>query len=212
MAGIADADKLHFQVIVKGTIAALDMSTVSTYSTLHYRRSLRVADFNPTNFITAFHAMVKADWKALASASWSWGSTSVRCIDDAADGGIAVDVGEVGGVGGECLPAFNQQLVAKYTAFRGKHYRGRLFVPSVPESSVDGNTLKGTALAALQTMADDIGALITDADDNQYVPWLFSASLSQILTNPTTVIGEDVIAMFARDPIAVLKGRKAKAA
>jgi len=209
--GIADASKLHHLVLVKGEIAALGMSVTPTINLLYYRRTAIVAPLNQANLITAFHTAVKASWKAAASSSWTWLSTMTRCIDDATDAGTLTVVTEAGGVAGECMPTYNAQLISKACLLRGKSYRGRVFFPSVPEGSADGNTLTAGGLALLVTVADKLDDGFTDADGNPYVPVVFSAKLSQVVTNPTTVTTTDISACTAHDPVTSLKRRKRKA-
>jgi hypothetical protein len=208
---IPDGSQLHFQITVKGEMAALGMSVTPTINLLHYRRTNSPAPVVQANVITAFHTLVKANWKAACSASWTWVSTAVRCVNDATDAGTGAVVGEVGGVAGECTPAFNVQLITKQTALRGRSYRGRVFIPSVPEGGVDGNTLTAAQLALLEAVADDLEVGFTDADGNNFVPFLLSTTQSQLVTNPTTVVGSDVVTCTAKDPVSVLRSRKARA-
>lgn len=205
---IPDTEMLHLQVTVRGEFAALGADVVTTDNVFHFRRTSTPATLNQANFVTGLHALIKADWKAACSAQWTWSKTLTRCIDDATDAGSETVVGEVGGVAGECLPAFNCQLINKKTALRGRSYRGRFFIPSVPEGGADGNTLTVAQLALLTTLAGKLDDGFADSDGNTWVPFLFSASLSVIDSNPTLVNGSDITLCTAVDPIAVLRSRK----
>lgn len=208
---IPDNEKLHFEFKIKGELAALGMSITPTINLIHYRRTNNPVDVNLVSVINGFQALVQASWLAAVSASWTLAAIGCRCIDDATDAGTEEVVGSVGGVAGECLPGFNNMLITKKTALRGRNYRGRLFVNGIPESGVDGNTLTAGQLALLATLADDLDVGFTDADGNSFVPFLLSTSLSQLETNPTTVLGADVTLCEGNDPVSVLRSRKARA-
>lgn len=207
---IADGQKLHIEVKVSGTLAALGMATTPTVNILHYRRTNTPADLQLSSVVTAFQALVEASWLAAVSASWTWDATTARCINDATGGAHTEAITAPGDVTGECLPGFNNMLITKQTASRGRSYRGRVFINGVPESGVDGNTLTAGQLTLLGTLAGKLDDGFTDADGNQFTPFLFSPTLSQIEANPTEVLGVDITGCTAKDPVAVLRSRKAR--
>lgn len=208
---IPDNEKLHVEVKIFGELAALGMSVTQTVNLLHYRRTNNPVDLNLANFINAWQATVQASWLAAVSASWTLVKLGARCINDATDAGSEEVVGSVGGVAGECLPGFNNMLITKETALRGQSYRGRAFINGVPEGGVDGNTLTAAQLALLATLAGVLDNGFTDSDGNSFVPFLVSTSQSQLEENPTEVIGTDITTCTAKDPVSVLRSRKARA-
>lgn len=208
---IPDSEKLHVQLVINGQIAALGATAQLTASILHYRRTSSTPDFVAASFINAWQANCETNWLAAASSSWAFKSYHARCINDATDAGTVETITTAGGVTGDCLPAFNTQLITKQTALRGRSYRGRLFFPSVPESGVDGNTLTAGQLALLQAVADDLDDGLTDADGNTYVPFLLSVIQSTIASNPTNIVGADITSCTAKDDVAVNRSRRARA-
>lgn len=55
---------------------------------------------------------------------------------------------------GECLPANCAAQITFYTGLRGRAYRGRIFVPGVPEASTNGSSLGGQFHTDMQSAGD----------------------------------------------------------
>lgn len=208
---IPDTEMIHFEVKVHGLLDAQGMSARPTVNIFHYRRTAFPVPVVQLNTLTAFQTLVEASWLAAASVHWTLVDYEIRCINDPTDGGSLLSVGTAGGIAGEAEPGFNNMVIHKATAYRGRNYMGRSFVAGLPESGADGNTLTAGQLALLSTLAGKLDDGFADGDTNPFVPFLFSASQSQIETYPCTVIGADIILCTARDPVGVLKSRKARA-
>jgi len=97
---LADGDKSHFEIIVKGTTAALGGVSQSTVTPLHYLRTSFAANYSAAALITAFHALCKTPWKDAVSLSWLWDTTEVRCIDSPMEQKSTIPVAEAGAVAG----------------------------------------------------------------------------------------------------------------
>jgi len=205
---LSDAQKQNFMVIVRGSLAAGGSESQNTVNILTYRRTAFPVAFSGTAFITAFHANSKANWKAAVSASWTWVSTEVRCIDDAVEPSTTVAVGEVGGVAGDALPSYCAMVISKLTAFRGRSYRGRLYLAGVPESGNVNNALNAGHKILLDAVAVDGSALITDANANTFKPTVLSQKMSVLTTSPATVLATDITSMTARQVLGRMSSRK----
>lgn len=209
---VTDPERIHIQLTIQGTIAALDATPQTTVNILHYRRTAFPADFNAANFINACQAKFEAELLAAVSEHWTLENYHARVLNDVTDAGSTETLSSPGLVAGQCLPAHNCQLITKQTALRGRSYRGRIFIPTVPESGCDGNTLTAGQLALLAALAAKLDDTITDGDLNVFVPFLFSPTLSTYLTAPTDIKGADITSLTAKDDVAVNRSRRARAA
>jgi len=208
---IPDAEKLHFECKVKGTLAAMGLEPQDTYNIFHYRRTSAAPDVVTANLLLAIQAKVETPWLAAASVHWTLEEYVVRCINDPTDAGSTLVTGDPGLVAGEALPGFNNMLINKHTAFRGRRFMGRMFVCGIAEGGADGNTLTAAQLILLNALAAALDDSIVDADGNTFNPFLFSPSPpSQIENYPTTVNGADITQCIGSDPIAILKSRKSR--
>lgn len=194
---IADNLKWNFQLAVHGTMAAGGGSAKATVNLLVYRRQSTAPVLNKANMLTAWLAAIKADWKALASSSWTMDKVSLRCLDDPDDAWTDVLVGEAGSVAGDALPNYAAIVFSKKTALRGKHYRGRMYFAGIAEADNVNNALT----AGAKTRADTLAALLDDvvADGaNNWAAYLLTGLWNFVTVPPTP----DVI------PLTVIVARK----
>jgi len=209
---IVDGDKQHFAVVVKGTHAAGGLSAKQTVNVFHYRRTAFTSDLDYSQLNTALLAKWKAEWKANASASWTFDSIHSRCINSPLEAGLLTAVGEVGGVAGEVMPPYVAMLIKKATAIRGRSYTGRMFIPGVPESGLNNSLLTAGQLVLLQALATALTGTVTTAAGLTYNPFLFAAYLSDITVEPAVVRGADITAFTASQQITSKTSRRLKQA
>jgi len=207
---IVDGDKQHFQVTLKGTHAAGGLSAKQTVNIFHYRRTNFTSDLDYTELSTALLTQWETEWKANASASWTFDSIHVRCINSPLEAGIITLVGGVGGVAGEVMPPYVASYIKKATAVRGRSYIGRMFIPGVPESGLNNSLLTAGQLVLLQALAAALLVPVTTAAGLVYNPFLFAAFLSDITVEPATVIGADITAFTASQQISSKTSRRLK--
>lgn len=205
-----DADKIHFQVPIHGTYAAAGLQSRPTANILHYRRTTFGTDYSASELVTALHTKFKTAWKAAVSATWTWDETWVRCMDADAEAYYEAIVGEVGGVAGESYPSFVSMLISKHTALRGKSYRGRLFVAGVAESACATSKLTAGQKTLLDTLATALEGTVTTAAGLQYVPFLFSPSLTDMQTEFPVVKGTDITSFSAHEQVSSTTSRRLK--
>lgn len=205
---LSDAQKINFMVTVRGSLAAGGSATQNTANILAYRRTAFPVNFNPADFITAFHANCKANWRAATSASWTWVSTEVRCINDAVEPATLVLVGEAGLVAGDALPSYCAMVLSKLTANRGRSYRGRAYLAGVPESGNANNALTAGHKLLLDAVAVDLSATITAGAGNTFKPSVVSQTLSVLTTSPATVTATDITSVTARQVLGRMSSRK----
>lgn len=195
---LADGDKIHVEITVLGTLAALGGEAQNTATPLHYRRTAFPANINLANVITAFHAACKAEWKAAASVSWSWEKTVARVIDSPTEFATEIAVAEAGGVAGDMTPSFVAFVLSKRTVKRGRSFMGRCFVPGVAESSTTGNAQTAGSQVLTDALAVQLSLPFTDADGNSFVPCVLSRVLSDLEADPSDVEVTDIASVVAR--------------
>jgi hypothetical protein len=89
------------------------------------------------------------------SSKWSPVSMSVLDITTATGPEFLSAVGGVGSSGGDDLPP-QCAIVTKFTtALRGRRYRGRNFIPGIPESAQDGGVLSTFLVAQVESFWAD---------------------------------------------------------
>jgi hypothetical protein len=205
---LIDTAKLNFEVIVKGSIAAEGGDAQVTINPLHYIRTNTPAAFSATAFITAFHTLVKADWRAFASLHWTWVSTSIRCINSPTEVAVEVAVGEAGLIAGQMSPSYVAGIISKRTPLRGRSHMGRLYVAGISEGNSDGNALSGAAKTLLDTVATRLKTNVTDANGVIFAPAVLSRLKSNLIIDPSTVYMTGLSNAVARSVLGRQSNRK----
>lgn len=205
---LADADKKHFQVVVKGTYAAGGLTAQATANVFYYRRSVFTSDLDYTELTTALHATFKAVWKLAVSASWTWAATDVRNIDSPTEGGSSTNVAEVGAVAGDPLPPFVAMLISKRTGRRGKSFRGRFYIAGIAESGTANSELTAGQKTLLDNLAAVLDDSVTTAAGLTYVPFLLSSKNSDLTIEPATVVGVDITSCLGHTQVASMVSRR----
>jgi len=86
--------------------------------------------------------------------------------------------GTVGTAGTSNLPMETAAIISKYSAVKGKHGRGRIFMPAIPNTfttpATDADTLNATATTAYGNLQADMTATLT-AGAKTWVPYIVSS-------------------------------------
>lgn len=85
----------------------------------------------------------------------------------------------------EPLPATCAMIVTNRTSYAGRRYRGRQYIPGLPETESNGSTIDAAVVAAVQTYYDDLAAAygLGGADpDYQLVVWSHTYSAGTPIT------------------------------
>jgi len=207
---LADNERIHFLLAVKGTLAALGGQAQQTVNMFTYRRDLFPAVYNPASLRAAFLAGVQADWLAATSVHWTFDSLDVRCLNDTVEPTSTSTVGVAGGIVGDACPGYTAMVISKVTALRGRFYRGRAYIAGVPESATTGNAITAGQQILLDALALDLNVAIVDADGNRYRPAVLSQSLSTLTTSPATVVATDITSMIGRTVLGRMSSRHSK--
>lgn len=205
---LTDAQKINFEVVIRGTLAAGGGEAQLTLTPLHYRRTNFSSAYSPTEFITAFHTAVKTNVKNSVSSAWNWDSTYVRCINSPTEATSIVTVDEAGAIIGDVQPGFVAQVLSKRTALRGRSYQGRLYLPGVPESATLANVVTAAQGLLLDTLATSLGGSFTTAAGLTYSPQVLSRLLSNMVADPSTIVATDIASVVKRTVLGRLFSRK----
>lgn len=206
-----DAERNHFEVIIRGTTDALGGQSQSTYTKLHYVRTPGVGTYSPSSTLTALLAKFKTEWLALSSIKWNMDSIGIRVLNDPTEVEVISVVDEPGAVAGDMVQADVCHLFAKGSSLRGGNYRGKAFIPGVAETNADGNELS----AAGKTLADALAAKLlqtVSAGGCTFTPAILSTRKSKLKmkNNPAVVFMTPCTTFIARKRLSSLDSRHSK--
>jgi hypothetical protein len=204
---IADNLKLHFEVIVTGSYAALGGIAQVTKNILHYRRSVVNPTQNNSAVLAAWELAVMPSWLAAVSLHWTCTQLAIRCIDDAEEAESITLPNDPGLIVGEAYPSYVAMVFSKKSALRGRMNQGRLYVAGVAESAASGNALVAGQIALNATLAAALIAPISSGGST-YVPAVLSPTRSQTAINPTTVWVEDLVSITGNPELGSMNSRK----
>jgi len=173
---------MGFQPTPNGWAAGIiyEMDGVPCQNTLHYSK----VGGNATT-AQAFCNQLVAAWEAdvmpFLSSSLVLNSVILAGIETASDPVVfSPPAGTgAGGEGGACLPNETAFCVSLHTALRGRSFRGRLFIPGVPELAREGIN-RVTALFATNLRIGIGNAIFTGIGDN-WIPAILSRRAGGVL-------------------------------
>lgn len=195
----------------RGLIASGGSTSKATNFTYHFRRTATVAPITHAAIDTAFQAAIGVPQAAALNARWSQQNNSVRYVDDALDAPVFYSHVVVGGVAGDSMSTIMSVYLLLRTGIRGKSYRGCKHLAPASEADTTAATddiLNAAALIRYGALASAILAGFTDANGNVWVPVILSKTLSQLLTNPTTVVKTDVTSVLVNKRLGRMKRRQ----
>lgn len=207
---IPAASMITFEIAVKGTIATGGAEAKNVANIFHYRRVATTVDVNKGNLAAAFLVGPLATIVLALNARVSLTQIVVRCVDDATDAEASTTIAEVGAIVGDGLSNFNCATVRLKTAIRGRSGMGSKHFSPLSEGDGDDDVLTGAGLTRWQAVRDALDDQIVDADGNVWKPCVLSRKLSQLATNPTTVVRNDVTSCILNKTYGTIKRRKVK--
>lgn len=171
-----------FQVTLIGELAGQTTQTV-----LHYIQTLEVIPGSEASGLAgAIDAGPAADLLNWQGSDFRYVKTMVQKIrpfpiELAVFNNFSTGLG--GGLSVSAPPTV-AATVTKQTPLAGRAFRGRIFVPGVPIGVTQDGVLTGTGLANLQIAVAAFDNTITDPNNNDYEPCLFSRATG----TPTTLV------------------------
>lgn len=196
------------EVVMKGLIGAGGSNTVPTAFVFHFRRLAVTVDPTKTALNTIFESSIATPIAAALNVDWEATVNDIRWVNDATDPYATFGSAIVGAIAGDRLQAFASSYMLLKTALRGRRYRGSKHFAPFSESDVGDDVFNAGAIGRLNTIAAALAGTLTDATGNQWKLTILSRFLSQIVTNPTTVVVNDVTQVLVRESLGTMRGRR----
>jgi len=196
-----------YEIQAVGTLAETG-GIKNILNVFHYRLSAGAQDAYG-QLLGDFETKVFSFVLAQLSADYTLTSLKIRKVDDATE---QFTTSVTGGPGGIALPRLPGDLaiVTPYQcATRGKSFRGRKHFRGVPTASVLKDELTASAETAWLAVAVKLQNPFTSTTGT-YQPVVLARVLSQLKTNPTTVVGSDVTAVLVNKTIGTFRRSKEK--
>lgn len=207
---IPDNQKLCAEIAHMGTVASGGGQTKNFANVYHFRRSAVVGVFDSTAIANEFiNVMVPAITDCL-NVDYTTTGVSVRCVNDALDPPITVADATPGNVAGERLPDYNSVMILMRTPARGRHYRGRKHYGPISEADSVDDVLTAGAVTLFTTLITTLNAGFTDANGNFWLQVVLSKTLSNMETNPTNIVIQDVTQYLLNKSLGTMRRRKIK--
>jgi hypothetical protein len=179
----------------------------------HWRRTATVLAVSKAQVDTAFQSSVVVPLALALNLTWTQSNNTVRWVNDALDAPIQFSHAAVGAVTGDRMATIDAAFLLMRTGIRGKSYRGsKHFGPMSESDSTSGtdDIWNAGCLTRLGAVAAAILAGFTDAAGNIWVPSVLSRRLSQLVSNPTTVVANDVVQIAVNKRIGSMRHRHVK--
>ncbi len=201
------------EIRIFGNIASGGVTSKPTNWGFYFKRTSTVPPLSKAHIDTAFQAAILPDIGLALNVRWLQAYNTVRFLDDALDAPLQTNHAVAGAVAGDGMPSFNTAFFLFRTGVRGKNYRGSKHFAPLSESDTtlgSEDILNAAALTRMGAIRTDLLAGFTDSDANVWQLQVFSKSLSQVLTNPTTVVVNTVNAVLVNKRIGRMKRREVK--
>jgi hypothetical protein len=208
---IPDNQVIHAEVIMHGLIASGGSNAVRTQFVFHYRRIATVVAPSKAALATAFQAGPGAAIVAALNARWSEQTVSVRWLNDALDQAVPFTNVNVGAIAGDSLASHIAAFILFRTGIKGRSYRGGKHLGPFSESDVTAagdDVFNAGCVGRLTTINSALAAPLTDSTPNTWKLSIYSRTLSQYRTNPTTIVANDVATILTNKRVANMKRRQ----
>jgi hypothetical protein len=175
----------------------------------HYRLSSGSLDTRAaicTAFLSAVHSVILGQ----LSADYVTVSGKCRLLDDATEQYSTVTSTTPGQIALPRLPGDLSIVLPLRCVERGRSFRGRKHYRGIPTASVLKDELTAGAVTAWAALVTAVGATFSSANGSVYKPMVLSRILSQLRTNPTTIVGSDVNAVLLNKTIGTFRRSKEK--
>jgi hypothetical protein len=193
------------EIIMKETLLETSI-TKNVWNVFHYQLTAGTLD-TMTQLLGDFESKVYSFALAQQSADTTLVSMNARLLDDATQQFITVTAATAGGIALPRLPGDLAVVTPLRCAQRGKQFRGRKHFRGVPSASVLKDELTAGALTAWQAVAVKLLNSFTSVTGT-YTPVVVSRILSQLKTNPTTIIGSVVNSVLVNKTIGTMRRSK----
>jgi len=207
---IPAVNQLAFQIVIQGQSAAAGSNAKSSYNVFNYRRASGVPAITKAALNTAFQANVIPAILAAMNARYSPLNLTIRCLNDALDAPQSFAVAGAGAIATDSLPSDAAIYFLFRTSLRGRNYRGSKHFGPASEIDTTGDVLTGAGLARWQTVQTALALNFVDANANTWIPQVVSTTLSNLVTNPTNVVTNDVTQVLLDLNVGTMRRRRAR--
>jgi len=196
------------EIVMKGTLNET-AGLKNCWNVFHYRLVAGTMDAFG-QLLGDFESKVYSFALAQLSADFVLNQMLARLLDDATQQYVTVTTaGNPGGIALPRLPGDLAIVTPMQAAQRGKQYRGRKHWRGVPSASVLKDELTAGAETAWLAVAVKLQGQFTSVTGT-YQPCVVAKTLSQLKSNPTTIIASDVTSVLVNKTIGTFRRSKEK--
>lgn len=200
-----------YEIVIRGHYVASGTTVKNISNVFHYLFSGGGGSpGNASDLLTAFLAGPWAAIAALLPTSYIGDESLCRTLDDALAQYIN---GAAPASGGRAVTRLPGDVAIAYlfrTPSRGRNFKGSKHLGPVPAPDVTGDEINGGAIANWQGIGTQMSNVIIGASTAQYQPCVVSKTLSQLVANPTTIIGDIITQVLTNKTIGTMRRRKEK--
>lgn len=196
------------RLVVKAELAAAGGQAKAIQIQFDYRRIAVAVAPNKANLVAAFTAGPYAALLAATNIGFQNGSANIRWLNDAQDAFLVSILAGVGAIGTDRLPTYAAIFMRLQSALRGRSFQGSKHFAGPSEVDTTGDILVGAGLVRWQALQVAIAAPLVSAEGNTWNPAVVSTSLSQLRTNPTVCIVNDITQVILDRSVGTMRRRK----
>lgn len=203
----------HAEIIVNGIVAAAGSTSRSSASVWHYRRVSTIINPVKLQLANIFNTNIISKLLLMFSVRYTGINISVRWLNDAQDAQSFTPSVSPGTIVGDSMPTTNAAFLLFGTGLRGRSYRGSKHLFPIAESAttvLTDDIFNAAALTYIGNLATAALAQLTDSGGNVWQPCVLSRKLSQLKTNPTTVVSNDVTSISVCKRVGIMRHRRVK--
>lgn len=199
------------EIILKGTLTETSF-TKNIFNVFHYRLFSGSLD-SMLAITNAFSAVVSGPThleQFWFTTDFTHVSDDARLLDDATQQYFSNPAGNAGQV---ALPRLPGDVCCSFlirSATRGKEYRGAKRMCPVASAFALKDELSAAGITAAALVNGYLSANLTTANGSVMVPFVLSRKLSQLRTNPTTIVGSDKLSVLTNKTLGTMRRRKEK--
>jgi hypothetical protein len=204
---------VNIECVMNGVSAAGGSTNRLWAFVFHFRRTATIGPASKTAFETAFQANIAIPICAALNASYAQSNNAIRWLNDALDAPMFVTRAVAGSITGDRMMTADSSYILFRTGLRGKSYRGSKHLGPMSESDSTAGTddiWNAGALTRLGAVALAVLTGFTDSGGNVWVPSVVSRKLSQMVTNPTIIVANDITAAAVNKRIGTMRHRKVR--
>lgn len=197
-----------YELKMNGVCAASSGGNKNFSFVFHYRLVTGAAPL-PSAVITQFDNLIAPGIAALLNVDWTGTTYDCRQMSDALAQYFTTVNTQVGATTGDRLPMDMAVAMLYRTLSRGRNFRGGKHFGPITEADTLKDELTAGKLTSWQGVAAALKQDLT-VTGSTIRPIVFSPTLSQTRTNPTSLQGDDVSNVLVNKNIGTMRRRREK--